>query len=88
MAAVAVAVVLILAFIGIVGYFLVNYMFKEMFAPATEYEVPSLLGYTLEELRSDPALLDGFTFVEGSTVFSEEYERSRSVSRSQPPVRR
>lgn len=84
-AAVAVAVVLILAFIGIVGYFLVNYMFKEMFAPATEYEVPSLLGYTLEELRSDPALLDGFTFVEGSTVFSEEYEKEQICEQKPAP---
>lgn len=81
-AAVAVAVVMILAFIGIVGYFLVNYMLKEMFAPATEYEVPKLLGYTLEELERDKTIQGAFQIVEGPVMNSEEYEEDQICAQS------
>lgn len=81
-AAAAVAVVLILAFIGIVGYFLVNYMFKDMFAPPAEYEVPQLLGYTLEELERDKTIQGDFQIVEGPVMSSGEYEEGQICAQS------
>ncbi len=81
-AAAAVAVVLILAFIGIVGYFLVNYMFKDMFAPPVEYEVPKLLGYTLEELERDKTIQGDFQIVEGPVMNSDEYEEGQICAQS------
>lgn len=81
-AAVAVAVVMILAFIGVVGYFLVNYMFKDMFAQPQEYEVPKLLGYTLEELERDKTIQGEFRIVEGPAMSSEEYEEGQICAQS------
>ena len=77
-AAVGVAVVLILAFIGIMLYFMYNFVIKDMLPDgAEEYEVPSLLGYTMEELEQRPELKEGFTVVAGPTVFSVEYEKGQ-----------
>ena len=45
------AIVVILIFIGGMAFFLYNFMFKGMFEDKKEYQVPSLLGYTLEDLK-------------------------------------
>ena len=42
------AIVVILIFIGGMAFFLYNFMFKGMFEEKKEYQVPSLLGYTLD----------------------------------------
>lgn len=69
------AIVVILIFIGGMLFFLYNFIFKGMFeGDKKEYPVPSLLGYTLEELEKDPTLLGEFKVEEGDTVYSEEYE--------------
>ena len=74
-AAAAMAVVLILAFIGCIVYFLWNFFAKDLLTPGVqEYEVPNLLGYTLEELEQRPELLEGFTIREGPVKKSDEYE--------------
>ena len=44
-----------------------------MFEDKQEYSVPSLLGYTLEDLEKNPAILGEFKYEEGDTVYSEEY---------------
>lgn len=68
------AIVVILIFIGGMAFFLYNFMFKGMFEEKKEYQVPSLLGYTLEELKKNPSIAEGFKVEEGDTVYSEEYE--------------
>ena len=67
------AIVVILIFIGGMLFFLYNFMFKGMFEDKKEYPVPSLLGYTLEELEKNPAILGQFKYEEGDTIYSEEY---------------
>ena len=68
------AIVVILIFIGGMAFFLYNFMFKGMFEDKKEYQVPSLLGYTLEDLKKNPSIAEGFKVEEGDTVYSEEYE--------------
>lgn len=68
------AIVVILIFIGGMIFFLYNFIFKGMFEEKKEYPVPTLLGYTLEELKKNPTLLGEFKVEEGDTVYSEEYD--------------
>ncbi len=68
------AIAVILIFIGGMAFFLYNFMFKGMFEDKKEYQVPSLLGYTMEDLNKNPALLGEFKVEEGDTVYSEEYK--------------
>ena len=71
-AAAAVAVVLILAFIGCIVYFLWNFFAKDLLTPGTqEYEVPNLLGYTMEQLEQNKTLLGDFELKEGDIKKSE-----------------
>lgn len=73
-AAAAVAVVLILAFIGCIVYFLWNFFAKDLLAPGVqEFEVPSLLGYTMEELKQNKTILGDFELKEGDVKYSAEY---------------
>lgn len=67
------AIVVILIFIGGMIFFLYNFLLKGMFEEQKEYPVPSLLGYTMEDLEKNPAILGDFTVEEGDTVYSEEY---------------
>ncbi len=67
------AIVVILIFIGGMIFFLYNFLLKGMFEDKQEYSVPSLLGYTLEDLEKNPAILGEFKYEEGDTVYSEEY---------------
>ncbi len=67
------AIVVILIFIGGMIFFLYNFLLKGMFEEKKEYPVPSLLGYTLEDLAKNPALLGEFKYEEGDTVYSQEY---------------
>jgi len=73
-AAAAVAVVLILAFIGCIIYFLWNFFGKDLLNPQIqEYEVPSLLGYTVEQLEQNKLILGDFTLEVGDTKYSADY---------------
>ncbi|MBD5133033.1 MAG: Stk1 family PASTA domain-containing Ser/Thr kinase [Clostridiales bacterium] len=82
-AAAVAAVVLILAFIGCIVYFLWNFFAKDLLFPETqEYEVPSLLGYTVEQLEQNKAILDGFDFEVGPTVFSADYPEGQICAQS------
>lgn len=77
-AAAAVAVVLILAFIGCIVYFIWNFFAKDLLNPQTqEYEVPSLLGYTVEQLEQNKTILGGFNFVEGDVKYSADYPENQ-----------
>lgn len=67
------AIVVILIFIGGMIFFLYNFMFKGMFEGDKEYPVPTLLGYTLEDLEKNPTLKGEFKVEEGDTVYSETY---------------
>lgn len=82
-AAAAAAVLVILAFIGCIVYFLWNFFAKDLLFPETqEYEVPSLLGYTVEQLEENKAILGGFELEVGPTVFSAEYEEGQICSQT------
>ena len=74
---IAVAVAAILIFVVGIVIFLFNFVRGAIFAPAKEYTVPNLLGYTLEELEKDPSILGDFTIEVGETVFNEEYEKDQ-----------
>ncbi len=73
------AIVVVLVFIGGMLFFLYNFVIKGMFADTNkpEFEVPSVLGYTLDELNDNKDLLGDFKIEEGDTVFSEEYEEGQ-----------
>lgn len=74
---IAVAVGAILIFVVGIIIFLFNFIRGAIFAPATEYTVPNLLGYTLEELEKDPSILGDFKIEIGETVFDEKYEKDQ-----------
>ena len=77
-AAAAVAVVLILAFIGCIVYFLWNFFGKDLLTPQVqEYEVPKLLGYTVEQLEQNKTVLGDFTLVVGDVKYSAEYPENQ-----------
>jgi len=72
-AAVAVAVVLIIAVIGVMFYFMYNFFLKDMSGEGEEFEVPSLLGYTLEQLEQDKTILGDFALEVGPELHSDTY---------------
>jgi len=74
---IAVAVGAILIFVVGIIIFLFNFIRGAIFAPASEYTVPDLLGYTLEELEKDPSILGDFKIEIGETVFNEKYEKDQ-----------
>ncbi len=85
-AAAAVAVVLILAFIGCIVYFLWNFFAKDLLAPGTqEYEVPNLLGYTVEQLEQNKSILGDFTLEEGDVKYSAEYKEGQICEQNPMP---
>ena len=72
------AVLVVLAFIGVMFYVVFNFFLKDLLTgQAREYEVPSLLGYTMEELEQDKSIQGGFKVVEGPAMHSEEYEEGK-----------
>ena len=83
-----VAVLVILAFIGCIGYFILNVLVKDMFADTPEYEVPSLLGYTLEDLEQNPAILDGFVVQNGGTRKNNQYPEGAVCEQNPQPKTR
>ena len=68
-----IAILLILVFIGGMVYFLFNFILKGMFDEVPEYPVPSVLGYTLEDLEKNKSILGDFEFEVAGTVYSTEY---------------
>ena len=54
-------IVVILIFIVGMGYFLINFFIKDLFAEAPEYEVPNLLGYTLDQLDQNKSIRNRIT---------------------------
>lgn len=78
-----VAVLAILIFIGGIGYFLYNFLLKELFMPAEEYTIPDLRGYTVEEITNNPAILAGFTFEVSLQIADENYDVGE-ICRQQP----
>ena len=72
--AAASAIVLILAFIGVMVFFLYNFFIRGMFEDAEEYKVPNLLGRTLEDLENNKLILGDFRLVVDGTVYSENYK--------------
>ncbi len=72
-----IAVLAILLFVGGIIFFIVTLFSQSPAENPEEYTVPSLLGYTLEELEADPSIQGDFTVEVGSTVYSEEYEEGQ-----------
>ncbi len=68
------AVLIILAFIGCMVYFLFNFFIKDLlFGEAPEFEVPDLRGYTMEQLEQNKTILGEFRLEKGDVVFNAEY---------------
>lgn len=65
--------VAILAFIGVVVYFLYNTFLSGLFTPQISYDVPNLIGKSYEEVMTDPSILgEHFTVVLGETKTDED----------------
>ena len=73
----AIAVMAILVFVIGIIIFVVTFIRGAIFAPAKEYTIPNLLGYTLEELENDPSLLGDFNIEVGESMYSEEYDEDQ-----------
>ena len=71
------AIVVILVFIGGMIFFIKSFLFDEMFSSAKEYQVPPVLGYTVEELENNKTILGSFKLEVGDIVYSEEYEEGK-----------
>ena len=80
--AAASAIILILAFIGVMVFFLYNFFIKGMFEEAKEYKVPNLLGRTLEDLENNKLILGDFRLVVDGTVYSEDYKEDMICDQS------
>ncbi len=76
------AVLVILVFIVGMGYFLINFFIKDLFAEAPEYDVPNLLGYTLEQLEQNKSILGDFTLEVKGTVYNTEYPEDQICEQS------
>ena len=66
-----IAVVVILLFVGGIIYFAYTLFSQEAHNQPQGLSVPSLLGYTMEELQADPTIQGEFTVEIGATMFSE-----------------
>ena len=71
------AIVLILAFIGVMIFFLYDFFIKGMFEETPEYKVPTVLGRTVEDLKNNPSILGEFKLKEDGVVYSEEYKEGQ-----------
>ena len=80
--ATVVAIVLILIFIGAMGVFLYYFIIRDMFSGAKEYEVPTVLGYTVEDLERYKSILGDFELKIDDIVYSEEYEEGKICEQS------
>ena len=76
------AVLVILVFIVGMGYFLINFFIKDLFAEAPEYDVPNLLGYTLEQLEQNKSILGDFTLEVKGTIYSTEFPENQICEQS------
>ena len=72
------AVVAVLAFVGVVAYLLYKTFFAGLLAPAKTYEVPSLVGERYETVLSDPDYSE-FQIVLGSTVSHDEFKAGEII---------
>ena len=72
------AVVAVLAFVGVVAYLLYKTFFAGLLAPAKTYEVPSLVGERYETALSDPDYSE-FQIVLGSTVSHDEFKAGEII---------
>ena len=68
-----IAILIILLFISGMVYVLYNFLFKGMFDDVQEYPVPSVLGYTLDDLEQNKSILGDFTVEVGGTVYNADY---------------
>ena len=82
-AAVAAIAVLLLFIVGM-GIFLKNFLFGEQSDPK-EYQVPTLLGRTVEELENDTTILGDFTLKVSDTVYSDKYEEGKICEQTPEP---
>ena len=76
-----VATLVILLFVGGVGFFLWNFLFSPSDEPK-DFVVPNVLGYTVEELEQDPTILGDFKLEVIATVQDEDYEEGQICSQS------
>ena len=72
------AVVAVLAFVGVVAFFLYKTFFAGILAPAPTYQVPSLVGEKYEAVLVDQKYRD-FDILLGSTVANSEYEAGQII---------
>ena len=79
------AVVAILLFVGGIIFFAVTLFSQDEGRTPEEFAVPTLLGYTMEELEADPSIQGDFTVEVGSTVYNEEYEEGQICDQDPEP---
>ncbi len=72
------AILAVLAFVGVVVFFLYKTFFAGLLAPAKTYEVPSLVGESYETVLSNPAYSE-FQIILGSTVSHDEFDAGEII---------
>ena len=72
------AIVAVLAFVGVVAFFLYKTFFAGLLAPAKTYEVPSLVGESYETVLSNPAFAE-FQIILGSTVSHDDFKAGEII---------
>lgn len=77
-----VATLIILLFVGGMVFFLYNFFIGDRAEEPKEFAVPSVLGYTVEELEQNPAILGEFKLEVAATVQSDEYEEGEICSQT------
>ena len=77
-----IAILIILLFIGGMIYFLYNFLLKGMFSEVQEYSVPSVLGYTLDDLEKNKTILGDFALDVSGTVYSVDYPEGQICSQT------
>ncbi len=82
-----IAVAAIVIFVIGMGLFVWNVFIKDIVTPGPpelpeEFTVPNLLGLTMDDVRRNPDLLEGFTLEAGSEIYSEEYEKGQICNQS------
>ena len=76
------AVLAILLFVGGTIFFAFTLFSQGPANSPSEHTVPMLLGYTLDELESNPSIQGNFTVEVGATVYNEEYEEGEICAQS------
>ena len=77
-----IAVLAILVFVAAMIFFVYNFVFKGILSQPTEYTVPDVTFYTIEQLEKNPNLAAPFTVIVDKTVYSADHAQGDIVEQA------